>query len=73
MAAKKTVNAKRDHVVISVRRRGLDQYVRVRGPFTNKEANTVAFYVTREDGDDCSVEMLEPLCQHNQWILEGDE
>lgn len=73
MAAKpKTADVKREWCVISVRTRGLDRSVRVRGPFTHKEAHTVAFYVSKEDGEDCSVEELEPLCEHNQWILEDD-
>lgn len=70
MAAKKIAEAKREWCVISLRTRGLDRTVRVRGPFTLKDANTVAFYVSREDGEECAVEMLEPLCDHNSWILE---
>lgn len=71
-AKKKSASVKREWCVISVRTRGLDRIARVRGPFTENEAHTVAFYVTREDGDDCAVEPLEPLCDHNSWILEDE-
>ncbi len=68
--AAKSVTVKREWCVISVRTRGLDRMARVHGPFTHREANTVAFYRTREDGEECAVEKLEPMCEHNSWILE---
>jgi hypothetical protein len=61
----------RDHVVIALRRRGLDKTVTVHGPFTKAHAYTFASHHQQYQGDECCVELLHEPCQHNKWIFEG--
>lgn len=70
MAAKQKTDVKRDHVVVCVMRRGLNQYTRLIGPFTKGEASAYAMHNTRfQNGDEYSVEQVTPLPRHEQWIL----
>ena len=62
---------KSDHVVIAVRRRGLDRIVNLFGPFTKAKAYVYAQHRAMYEGDECSVERMEYPCDHNKWIFEG--
>lgn len=64
-------DAKRDHVVIALRERGLTRFAQVWGPFTKAHAHVFAAHHSQYEGDECSVEEMEEPCVHNQWIFEG--
>lgn len=69
MAAKKKVDDQ--YCVVALTRRALDTFATVYGPFTKAQAYVVAAHRERFEGEQCQVEELEPLCEHNNWILEG--
>jgi len=70
-ASKQKTEAAKDHVVLAVSRRGLDQFVHAHGPFTKAQAYAYASWHTRCEGEECMVEEMEPACEHKAWIFEG--
>ena len=62
-----------DHVVVCVRRRGLNVFTTFYGPFTKAKANVFATHHQRFEGDECAVEQMENVCRHSKWIFEGVE
>ena len=72
MAAKKTVDVKREHVVVEVVQRGLNTYHRFRGPFTKAEADAYALHGnTYGRNERHYVEQLQPIQHHEKWILKS--
>jgi len=72
MAARKQKDeSKQDHVVIALKRRGLNVYTNVFGPFTKARAHVFAAHHQRFEGDECSVEEMDAPCRHNNWIFDG--
>jgi hypothetical protein len=72
MAARKQAKeSKQDHVVIALKRRGLNVFTDVYGPFTKAKAHVFASHHQRFEGDECTVEQMKAPCSHNQWIFEG--
>jgi hypothetical protein len=72
-ATKQKKESVADHVVIVVKRRGLNVFTDFFGPFTKAKAHVFASHHQRFEGDECTVEEMETPCQHNQWIFEGVE
>jgi hypothetical protein len=70
-ASKQASKDQGDHVVIAIRRRGLNAYASVYGPFTKARAHVFATHHQMYEGEECSVEELETPCVHNKWIFEG--
>lgn len=74
MAAKtKGVNVKRDHVVVCVRRVGLNVHTFLRGPFTKAEGAAYAAHHSRYNKDECHLESMTPIHHHERWILKDVE
>ena len=70
-ASKQKTEVKKDHVVIAVKRRGLEKFVAAYGPFSKAHAYTFASHHEKYEGDECCVEQMEEPCAHSKWIFQG--
>jgi hypothetical protein len=70
-ANKQKTEAKLDHVVIAVKRRGLEKFVTAYGPFSKAHAYAFAAYHGKYARDECCVKQMEEPCDHKQWIFQG--
>lgn len=72
MAAKKSAESKRDHVVVGIMVRGMSKFYRFHGPFTKPEALAYATHGnTYGRGEEFHVEEMAPLQHHEKWIVKG--
>ncbi|NBW18792.1 MAG: hypothetical protein EBR82_63540 [Caulobacteraceae bacterium] len=70
-ATKQKTEPERDHVVIAIRKRGLTQSITVYGPFNKAHAYRFASHHSQFERDECCVEEMEEVCDHNNWIFQG--
>lgn len=60
---------KRDHVVLTVRDRGLNRFTHAHGPFTKAEALAFAEHESEDSGCICHVEHMQPIQHHMKWLF----